>query len=268
MFSKTVNCIICADGGSDINLLPPNMFDELMRRDANVHVTKYKEPKRYGLATSSDAQGESIFVTCDKEVTCNVELFIRHGCYLELRNLVWYVATTDVPEPILGIPALELPGINKRELLAAAVGKLGSCIDMSENAKPQGNPKGTVARIMMHQELFHQDKGLEDDSYDEDNDGWLDLGIDTEGEKKTAIEHEMKKAVANGISRQGKLKLAQLLNSFQDVLRMRLGDDPLAKVEPMKVEVKENAKHVAAKARRYPPEGKKFMQRYVSRILE
>ena len=175
MFSKTADCIICADGGSDINLLPPNMFDELMRRDANVHVTKFKEPERYGLAPGSDAQGESIFVTCDKEVICNIELFIRHGCYLELRNLVLYVATTAVPEPILGRPALELLAINTRELLAAAIGKLGSCIDMWENENPQGNPKGTVVRIMMHQGLFHQDKGREDDSYDGDNDGWLDL---------------------------------------------------------------------------------------------
>ena len=138
-----------------------------MRRDANLHVTRFKEPKRYGLATNSDAQGESIFFTCDKEVTCNVELYIRHGCYLELRNLVWYVETKDVPEPILGRTALELLGINTRELLAAAVGKLGSGIDMSENANPQGNPKDTVARIMMHHGLFHEDKGLEAESYDE-----------------------------------------------------------------------------------------------------
>ena len=36
----------------------------------------------------------------------------------------------------------------------------------------------------------------------------------------------------------------------------------------MKVEVKENAKPVAAKAKRYPPEGRRFMRQYVSRILE
>ena len=69
--------------------------------------------------------------------------------------------------------------------------------------------------------------GLEDSSYDEYNDGSPDLEIDTEGEMKNAIEHEMKKAVANGISRPGKLKLAQLLHNCQDFLRMRLGDDPL-----------------------------------------
>ena len=145
---------------------------------------------------------------------CNVELFIRHGSYLQLLNLVWYVATTDVPEPIPGRPALELLEINTRELLAAAVRKLGSCIDMSENANPQGNPKGTVARIMMHHGFFHQYIALENESYDENNAGWLGLGIDAEGEMKTAIQHELKKAVANGISPQGKLKLAQLLETF------------------------------------------------------
>lgn len=52
------------------------------------------------------------------------------------------------------------------------------------------------------------------------------------------------------------------------MLRVRLGNDPPANVEPMQLDLKEGCRPVATKSRRYTPEGRKFMERYVSRVIE
>ena len=108
MFAKSVSRILCADEGSDINLLPKDLLEELMEKGAVLKTSKFATPRRYGLAIDNDESGNMLYVMCDKEVILNVELFIRHGCYLELRNTCWYVDMGYVSEPLLGRPTLEV----------------------------------------------------------------------------------------------------------------------------------------------------------------
>ena len=131
MFAKKVKTILCAAGGSDINLISPEVLQDLLEKGARVKVKEFESPKQFGLAAKNNQKGEEVFVTCNKQVVMNIELFIRHGCFLELRNIKWYVAMSEMAEPILGRPILEALGINTRDLLAAAVDKVGSSLDVS-----------------------------------------------------------------------------------------------------------------------------------------
>ena len=66
MFAKNFKTILCADGGSDINLVSPEILQDLMEKDARVKVTEFESPKQFGLAAKHHQKGEEVFVTCNK----------------------------------------------------------------------------------------------------------------------------------------------------------------------------------------------------------
>ena len=101
-----------------------------------------------------------------------------------------------------------------------------------------------------------------------DKDEWLDLEIDAPEEINEAITSAVSAAEHNGMSISGTSKLQDLLNTHRDTLRIRLGNDAPAQVEPMRVEIKPGSTPIACSQRRYPPDARKFMERYANRILE
>ena len=96
----------------------------------------------------------------------------------------------------------------------------------------------------------------------------MDLGKDTDQEVDNAILNAVQKAEDNGISNTGKKTLSSMLNNYRDVSRLRLGNDPPALVNAMKVELKKYLTPIAAKTRRYTRDGRKVMERYVDRVIE
>ena len=168
---------------------------------------------------------------CGKEVMLNVELFVRHGCYLELRDTCWYVAMGDVSEPPLGRPTLEALGIKTKELLAAAVDRMGSSVDIGVLVPRQNFPEGKLARIL-NQGLLYQEKAVMSESFDDEDESWLDLGQDKKAKMDEAISKAVLSAAQNGISTKGLSKMQYMLYEYLDVLRFRLGNDPPAKEEP------------------------------------
>ncbi|CDF35330.1 unnamed protein product [Chondrus crispus] len=193
-------------------------------------VRQYSTPRNFNWVILKGQNREDIYVRCDKEVTLNVELFIRHGFYLELRNMAWYVATTEVGEPLLGRPVLEALGINTKELLVAAIDRMGHSIEIGSLVPDEVYPKGSVARLM-HQGIFHSDGEYVADHGDSEDDTWLDLGEDTASEIDQALERLVQESVDNGISENGKARLRSMLDRYRDVFRLRLGNDPPADVD-------------------------------------
>ncbi len=96
----------------------------------------------------------------------------------------------------------------------------------------------------------------------------MDLGQDTPEEMDKAIDNAVEEAARNNVSPEGRRELRELLNDYRDVLRVRLGKDPSADVEPMIVELMESARPIVAKPRRYSPQGRMSMERYIDRIIE
>lgn len=59
-----------------------------------------------------------------------------------------------------------------------------------------------------------------------------------------------------------------MLCKFKDVLRIRLENDPAANVELMVVDLQQGLRPFVAKPRKYPPTGRKFMERYEDGVTE
>ena len=144
---------------------------------------------------------------------------------------------------------------------------MGSSVDIGVLLPQKNFPEGKLSRILS-EGLFHQDKGVMGESHDDEEESWLDLGQDKNAEMDEDISKAVLNAADNGISTNVQSKMQDMLYEYRDVLRIRLGNDPPAKVEPMVVEVMKGSNPVAAKPRGYAPEGRKFMDSYVNRVLE
>lgn len=54
-FGKGVSRVVCADGGSDINLMPPSVLENLLEENKDLEVTYFKEPRKFGLAAQQSS---------------------------------------------------------------------------------------------------------------------------------------------------------------------------------------------------------------------
>ncbi len=63
-------------------------------------------------------------------------------------------------------------------------------------------------------------------------------------------------------------RLGLLLQEHWDVFRMVLGRDPLVMAEPLRVRLKQGARPVRSRARRYPAEHREFMRQHVEALAE
>lgn len=96
----------------------------------------------------------------------------------------------------------------------------------------------------------------------------FDIGPTSPDEKTKLISKSINDAEESGKSSEGKKKLTKLLSEFDNVLRVRLVNDPPAKVPAMKVRLDENARPVMARPRKYSHGQRKFIENSVNRLEE
>jgi len=216
--------------------MPPDLFLELEKHGADMKVTKFKVNHRYDPAAHSFPDGQEVYIECDRIVTLNIELFIRHGRSLMLRIVPFYVAVQSVAEPLPGRPLLEKLGMNTVQMLLAASEKHSGSVDVATILTEEALAEGKISRLMSYEGIFHSDCAAEDEGYEDDS--WLDLRIDTEEEIQDAFKNMMREAVDNGLSTGGAKEIGTQLNEYRDVFRLKLGLDPPALVQPMTVQLK------------------------------
>lgn len=115
----------------------------------------------------------------------NVEMHVRHGSTLMLRNLAWMITKQPMAEPLLGRPTVEVLGHNTKEILAATSDRLHGDIYIGA-ALLDNEEGGTISRVL-YDGVFHSDKGIDSPSADVGED-WLDFGIDDPSGKKETVE--------------------------------------------------------------------------------
>ena len=264
-FAQVSECIVCADIGSDINLLPPTLLNELQDSGAKMTVVKFAKVRAYGLAVTENADGNVAQIICDRQVTLDVQLFIRHGASLWLRNITWYVATKDVPEPLLGRPVLQALGLDAQETMQAASALHDGSVDVEQLLRaPDELPRGSVARVISEQGLYHHSGAMVDAEHDPTPTS--ELGVEKKEEVDEAFDKLIKEAVDNGCENPDGLR--HLLEKHRDVFRCKLGPDPPALVEPMDVQIVPNCKPVMAKPRHYSTEQRKVIADFMRQAVE
>lgn len=61
-FNAAVTRVLCTDIGSDINLMPPELCEEISEKDKELQILHFKTPRKFRLAASEDANDQPIFL--------------------------------------------------------------------------------------------------------------------------------------------------------------------------------------------------------------
>lgn len=262
-FGETLRTTICADNGADANIMDKKLLTSLKNTKAYQHVETLPKPQLFNMAASTTS-GEPSNLLCTQAVTVDTELHIRHGTTLKLRRLRWLVTDQKVPEPLLGRPILEALGLDTKRILSAAADKYAGCVDADALIKSsQRLGTGRVSRVS--EDVFHSNDN-DDDDVDDENE-WCDLGEETDTEWENHLQARLTEAHEQGISPNGRLRLESLLRKYRSIIRVRLNGGEPARVPPLQLKLKEGAVPVRAKPRRYPPEKRIFLRRYVAELL-
>ena len=169
-------------------------------------------------ATNKD--GTAATIMCDKAVTIDTQLHIRHGSALVLRGLRWLVTSQCVGEPLLGRPLLEALGLDCHKVLASAADRHGGSVNVSTLVGNQADfGPGRIGRVL--DGIFHADGGADDADLDDD-DGWPDLGPEDPSEKEKVLKAKLEQAKEQGMSSAGCQVLENLLREFGDIIKMKL----------------------------------------------
>ena len=257
----------CPDMGSCINLMPPDLLASLLSKGARMKVEMFDVTRKYEMAVKEDAKGAEVFVECDRQVTLDIQLKIRHGSSLTIRNVIFYVSTKSASDPLLSKGLLKALGLDAKEALLTACDKYEGSVDASELCTVEEYATGSIARLLSENGVFHSDHGAADYEQEDDS-SYLELGEDTEEEIQEAFDKLVKKASENGMKEPSCIKLRKMLRRNRDVFRIRLGNDPPAKVEPMKVKLNTAATPSITKARRYTQEQRSYMSAFIKRATE
>ena len=101
---------------------------------------------------------------------------------------------------------------------------------------------------------------------EEDMGPYLSIGQDTPQEIDIAIDNMLREAEDNGISAKGRKSLRKMLYKKRNIWRIKLGDDPPAKIPPMKIKLKQGTIPIASPVRRYSPERRAFISKFVNAL--
>lgn len=122
--------------------------------------------------TAESHDGTPCKPICTELLKLHIELHIRHGSALNLRNMKWSVKEQHTNEPLIERPVLEPSGLHTENILSTTAECHSDVFDVPEATDTVAY--GTrVAGI--YSGIFHSNPGQKRDQEDTP-DTWLDLG--------------------------------------------------------------------------------------------
>ena len=216
IFAQSIEALVIADKCADDNLMPPAIFKLLEKSNSDFNIKYLHTPIEYSMAV--DVQGTSgvAKVVCSNLVTTDVELSIRYGTNLLLRNAEWAVCEQQAKHVLIGRLLLGALGFDTAGIFEAACDKHNGIVNVPEILSHDRNYKsGTLAKLMRDSGIFHCQNG--DDEYAEDDDIYIDLWEDRPGEVQAALGERIEHAREQGNSTACEKKLRSLLHHFVDI---------------------------------------------------
>ena len=119
----------------------------------------------------------------------------------------------------------------------------------------------------MRKNLLTKLDSTEDDETLTPNQDETDL-FGTDVSVSDALQQAIQRAKKEGLEKSYVDKITNVLKMYLDVFRTKLGDDPPAKVDPMQAVIKDGARPVKARVRRYSTEAKSWLSSFVKELEE
>lgn len=126
-FAKAaLSTILIADHGVDTIPIPAKLLENIMPQTRHIEISTLSPPHAY-----SEISGE-VCAMCTQSITLNVNLRIRQGSGLLLRNVVWKIPKEEIPVVILSGQVLESIARDNRRMLKAASERSGEIIEVDK----------------------------------------------------------------------------------------------------------------------------------------
>ena len=219
-----------ADTGADHNFMTIKTLKTLLNSGVATKVEHTPKPLAYTTATEEK-------IETDEFVLIRISLHTAAGRVNIEEPVRCMILKEGGDEIILGDEFLQSIGINIRRQLE----QLSSNIEMEEN-DPEIRKEN-----FLEEEKSNRLKGDE--------------------ELKSAIEKLIQLAIGKGFPTEHMPRLKQLV-STHDVWRLDLGDDPPAKVPPLKLKLKPNVQPYRCKPRNYSHDQRAFLKRFCKKLLD
>lgn len=157
MVDGAVNCEVLTRQGSEPNLMSSEIWKTLELLVINKVPKEVRTPRVFG-AVGGENIGRK------QEVRADINLRIKHGTALVLRNVNWMISEKAKDGFIIGKPPHQSLVISNRDVLFATFDKLGTFIDtehmeMNEMHKARGNIASLLEKGIYHRADASEDGG-------------------------------------------------------------------------------------------------------------
>lgn len=212
MGKGAVESVVLADQGSDINVIAPSILKQLKTAVPGLEIQHLEPPHLVTLLDKGSG------MSCGNRLAADVQLRIRHGQKLLLRQLDRHISDTEADYIVIGHHVLQAICCANRALLATACDKNQGVINVPQalaSDTAARAAKGTIAALP-GDGVFHSDEGGELDALEESN-VYIDIGEDPESKRDEALEASVQKAGKNGLSVKAKAELRRIISKNRQI---------------------------------------------------
>ena len=253
LFADKVPVNVELDSGSDVTLISQEVLNKVKSCGGSCRLRRLREP----IPLSQVFDGTTDLGnqhTCRTIASMAVTLIVRTG-RVRLTNVPCYVVDAALNGALIGREELSRLGINPKENLEQKLSEKTLQVKLLKQESLLSNPQ------VDDEASCPESHGMETEGPE------VDLQID-EQEIDAALADLIKRTRDAGASEQFVSGAQDLVQKYRDVWRTKLVADPPARVEPMKVFPKPDARPVKARAIRSSPLHNKFLEEHIQKLLK
>jgi len=282
--TKSIDATGRCDDGSDESIVSPKLVERAMSN--GLGKIKQIAPTWMQVSLRSGKQAERFSFSRTWTAPRTV-LHLSSGP-LALVNITYLVADDDLAceDLLIGRPVLKTLQIDSETMLERNRAVLDGA-DCSHVGNPIAHKQGgTVSRLMVARlnRIGNFETITEDDATAEqprvnyyecrnEKDPFPDPSlldpVDSvqHAHIREAVQRMSKAAAGNGMPQQDVATLEQLISDHMDIFRISLSSGPAAAVDPLRIDLKSDARPVRVRLRNYSKEQREFLEDFVTKLV-
>lgn len=252
------------DYGSCNSAIPRELFNRIKEADSSISEKPLAAPIKLEAAFDLPSG-----VDFSASASTTLDILIELPCgKLSLRNVDFWIVNQTMNELLLGRPLLKCLGFDLDKLLHGlclqgdevdVASKLAEDLNNEEDINPKAAALKEYGGMWYNREEY--------DPVEPTDSVAAHMGEDTPNSINEAVKKTIVDARESGMSNEGLKKCEAMLNQYKDVLRIKLGADGPANVQPYEVTLKHGYRPYCSSQRRYALPQRAFIQSTV-RCLE
>lgn len=256
MFLESLETVAIPDYGADHSAISKSMWEKIQSNHPDIQTHFFDSPIHIELAVELEGKCEPI--KSNRRVHLDICITLPGSkLKVRIREVEFIILEAEMSEVLLGRPLLRSLGFDFKEHLQKMASKIDNrSVQEIENSKKKSK--------LSYQGLVYGE--VDDDPIEHPAHMVSGFGKDEPETITSEFNRILREAKENGITKAGEERLTSILEKYRDSFRIKLGMDPPAKVEPLKIKPKKNAKPYRSPQRRYAPPQRAFISHTIKEL--